>query len=90
MTLIQLHEGRIISPFKLAQTSGKFNLEPLKKKRSLGQNAYMHKILFPMIAEGLSKKLNKPVSSDFAKELVKFKFLQVFTEAGTVIKGTAK
>ena len=88
--IVEIEKGRILKPFSQTQISGKFELSPVTKKRSTGQNAYMHKILFPQLAEGISKKINKPVSMDFAKELVKFKFLQAFTEVGTVIKKTSK
>jgi len=90
MTRITLFEGRIQSPYKMATISGEFELIPFKEKRSSGQNKYMHKILFPMLAEGMSKVMKKPVTAEFAKEIVKFKFLQQFTDAGTIIMPTSK
>jgi len=87
---IELYKGKILKPFPKKDLSGIFELSPITKKRSTGQNAYLHSILFPQLAVGIGKKLQKHVTTDFAKALVKFKFLQVFTEAGTVVKGTSK
>lgn len=87
--IVEIEKGRIIMPYGKTTISGKFELTPVTKKRSTGQNAYLHYILFTQLAEGLSKKLNKPVTMYFAKALVKFKFLKESTVFGTVIKGTS-
>ena len=88
--IVKIENGRIIEPYGKTTISGKFELSPVTKKRSTGQNAYLHYILFPQLAEGIGAKLNKTVSMNFAKELVKFMFLKESTVMGTVVKGTSK
>ena len=87
---VELFEGRVIKPFEQKELSGVFILEKESKKRSSGQNRYLHSILFPQLAEGMSKKTNKTITMEFAKEVVKYKFLQTFTDAGTVVMPTSK
>jgi len=87
---VEITDGRIITPYSHTQISGEYELESFKEKRSSGQNKYMHKILFPMLAEGMSKVMKKPITAELAKAIVKFKFLQTFTDAGTVIMPTSK
>ena len=48
--LVQIHKGRIISPYTQTQISGKFDIESFKKKRSNPQNAYYWGILIKEIA----------------------------------------
>ena len=87
---VEIVKGRIIQPYDKTTLSGKFELSPVTKKRSTGQNAYLHYILFKQLAEGMERKLKKPITMEFAKEIVKYKYLQQFTEAGTVVLPTSK
>jgi len=87
---IEVFENRIIKPFTPKVKDGWYELTPEKKQRSSGQNKYLHSILFPQLAEGMSKKLGKKITMEFAKEVVKYKFLQTFTDAGTVVMPTSK
>lgn len=89
-TKVEIVEGRIISPYEEAHITGQFELVPWKKKRSLGQNAFIHKILFPMLAEGMTAKTGKTITPELAKAVVKHKFLQRFTDLGTIEMPTSK
>ena len=49
----------------------KFELEKFKKKRSNGQNAYLHTYLFPEISRVMTEKLGVTVSNEMAKVILK-------------------
>lgn len=68
---------------------GVYELKAITKKRSNGQNAYLHTILFPMAAKAMSVEFDKKVSNEFAKEVLKFKFLKNFNDIGIVINKTS-
>ena len=69
---------------------GDYDLIKCNKKRSNGQNAHLHYIVLPMVSKAMSNLTGKKVTNALAKEVLKYKFLQTFTEAGTVVTPTSK
>ena len=88
--IVELESGRLIKPYDKKDLSGKFEITKVTKKRSNPQNAYLHGILFPELAKGMTAKAGKTISPELAKAVVKKKFLEVFTEVGTIELPTSK
>lgn len=55
----------------------RFEFTQIRDQRSISQNAYMHGVIFPLIAMGLSKLWGYPVSMLDAKADMKDRFLRV-------------
>jgi len=82
MTLVTIHEGRIIAPYGKTKISGKFELAPMKKKRSNPQNSYYHGCLVDMISKETG------YSHDETHAKLAFKFLLVKTGNQPYVRST--
>ena len=74
MALVVIHGGQIISPSKFTNISGKWELSKIKKNRTTKMNSLLHGHIFPEASRALSEKLNRRISPEFAKALLKTKW----------------
>ena len=82
MKVVEIHEGRVISPFSETKLSGKYELSPLRKKRSNPQNSYYWSVLIKEI----SKETGHSPEDTHAK--LAYKFLIVRTESQPFVRST--
>ena len=86
---IQIAHGQIIGGVK--PPDGFYNLTKYVKRRTNPQNAYLHAVILPLVADRMSEMAGKKISRELAKELLKYKFLTVgIPTVGTIVKPTSK
>lgn len=68
---VEIFENRIIKPFSPKVKDGWYELTAENKKRSLGQNSYIHGYLFPEAAKAMSKKIGKEITPKLSKAVLK-------------------
>lgn len=87
----EVKDGKFVPNGSLDKMEGKkVELRIVRDKRSNKQNRYMHGVMFPELAKAISKSMGKEITVEFAKEVVKYKFLRIATDAGIVVMPTAK